>query len=266
MDNNKKTGVAEQVNIGENAEKKPSGKKGSRSRSIEMMFRPVFDVSLNMAIDFEASIRIYDRLMGVMLPEYYLPVAEKSNQICELNRWSVEEACDAMIRCEKREADINCVILPLSVKYLAKNYFLSQVTKIVEKKDIAPDKICFNIDESILEYQKDAAIANIKEAREYGFLVSIDDLGVEFTSMSNLAQYEVDYLGLDSVLIKGVLEDEKLQNRLQGIIEFANKVGMKVRADGVDSVEIAELLKKFGVMQMKGELYGKPLHERMIKI
>ena len=135
-----------------NAGKRTAGGK-SRLRAIELYYQPIFDTYLNMAIVFEASMRINGRLMGVMLPEYFVPIAEKSNQICELNKWSVEEACDAILRCEKREADIDCVVLPISVKYFAKNYFLSQVTKLVEKKGVAPDKLCFNIDESILEAQ-----------------------------------------------------------------------------------------------------------------
>lgn len=263
---NNSTKTAANASKSENkAAKKPSGA-GSRLRAIELLYQPVFDTHLNMAIDFEAQMRINDRLTGVMLPEYFMPVAEKSNQICELNKWSVEEACEAILRCEKREADIDCIILPISVKYLSKPYFMKQVTKIVEKYSVNPDKFCFNINESILEDEKEQVFKSIKEAREYGFKVSIDDFGVEFTSMSNLMHYEVDYLSLNAKLIEGIEEDEKVQNRLQGIVEFAKKVEMSVRVDGVDTQEKADMLKKFGVVQMKGSLYGKPMKENQIKI
>jgi len=248
---------------GENS-KKTSG--GPRLRSLEIMYRPVFDVSLNMAIDYEASVRINDPQIGVVLPEVYMPVAEKTNQICDLNKWSIEEACDAILRCEKREADINRVILPVSVRYLSKKNMAAQAAKIVDGKGVSPDKICFNITESIFEAQRTSVTASIIALREAGFLVSIDDFGVEFTSMTHLGQYAVDYVGLHASLTERLLDDERTQNMVQGIIDFVNKLDAQVRVDGVDSEEKYKLLKTMGAGQMKGPLYGEPLHERQIKI
>ena len=77
-----------------------------RLRPIELEYQPVFDIHLNMAIDYEVSMRINDKVMGVMLPEQFIPVAEKSNQICQLGLWAIEECCEVYKRCEAREADI----------------------------------------------------------------------------------------------------------------------------------------------------------------
>ncbi len=247
-------------------ENKTAGGRGSRLRAIEIFYQPVFDVHLNMAIDFEISMQINDRQLGVILPEMFVPIAEKSNQICEIDKWAIEECCDAITRCAKREADINRVIIPISVKYLAKKNFLQQVTKIVEKKNISPDKFCFNINESILENTKAQVIENIETARQYGFLVSIDDFGVEYTSLTHLSHYNVDYIGIHASLTGDILESERAQNVVQGIVDFVKKLETKVKVDGVDSAEKATLLRAMGVDQMKGSLYGKPIAERQIKI
>jgi EAL domain-containing protein (putative c-di-GMP-specific phosphodiesterase class I) len=135
-------------------ENKTAVSRGSRLMAIEIFYQPVFDVHLNMAIDFEISMQINDRQLGVLLPEKFVPIAEKSNQICEINKWAVEECCDAIIRCAKREADINRVIVPISVKYLSKKNFLQQVSKILEKNRLLLISYCFNINESILEKHK----------------------------------------------------------------------------------------------------------------
>ena len=91
MEENKKTAVKSNT--------------ASRLRTLELSYQPVFDVHLNMAIDFVTSMRINDRQMGVLLQDAIFPIAEKTNQICELNRWNIEEGCDAILRCEKREID-----------------------------------------------------------------------------------------------------------------------------------------------------------------
>ena len=242
-----------------------TGKSESRGvRSIELLYQPVFDVHLNMAIDFDTSMRINDRKLGVLMPHSFITIAEKSNQICELGKWALEEGCDAILRCEKREVDINRLILFTSTKHLAKKNFVAQMTKIVETKGVHPDKFCFNINESILESEKTQIIQNIKDLRQYGFLVSIDDFGVEYTSLSHLGQYEVDYIGLNDSMLENISSDERAQNMLQGIIDFAKKLEAQTRINGVDTQEKADLLKLMGIDQMKGKLFGDPMPEKKI--
>ena len=249
---------------------KPAGQKAGSSaralRTLEMRFEPVFDVHLNMAIDFVVSLRINDRQMGVLLQEAFFPIAEKSNQIIEINKWTIEEGCDVIKRCEKREADINRLIVPVSKKFLSKPYCCKQLAKIVEAKDVDPDKFCLNITESIYASEGAQVSQTIKELREYGFIVSIDDFGVEYTSLSHLGMYDVDYIGIDASLLDGIMDDERAQNRLQGIIEFCKKIESQARIHGVDTEEKAALLRTLGADQMQGALYGKPMAERSIKL
>lgn len=245
---------------------------GRRLRAMELRFTPVFDTHLNMALDYATIVRINDPKLGVMLPEYYGPVAEKSNRICEINRWAVEEACAVLQRAEERGASINSFIMPLSVRYLAKPYFQTQIRKIIDKLDIGPDKFNFTISENIYESESEQVLKNMREMRDYGFLFSIDDFGVEYTSLSNLAQYQVDYIGINRALIEplrpDVYEDEDPQRPVvQGLIDFAKKIGSHVRVDGVDNQPLADLLAKMGADQMRGALYGgkEPWDEKKIK-
>ena len=89
-----------------------------RLRPIELSFQPVFDIHLNMAIDYEISMRINDKTVGVILPDIFIPIAEKSSQICQLGLWAIEECCEVIKRCEAREADVNSFIVWISVKHI----------------------------------------------------------------------------------------------------------------------------------------------------
>ena len=247
------------------SETKKVTEKLPRFRTIEMEYKPMFDVHLNMAIDYYAQMIICDKSFGYILPETYIPVAEKSRQIYELGKIEVEEICDAIKRCEEREANIDCVMVFASTKQLNKKTFFADMKKIVDKKKISPDKICFYINENILPADSEMIKNNIDLLRDYGFLVSIDDFGVEYSSLSNLGQYEVDYIGLNECLIENILVDERAQNMLQGIIDFAKKLETKIIVGGIDSVEKEELLKKMGVDRLYGPLYGKFIKEKDIK-
>ena len=127
------------------AENKKKTGSGRTLRTLELRYRPVFDIHLNMAIDYEISMLINDKVMGVMLPKLFVPIAEKSNQIVQLNLWEVEEACEAIKRCEEREADLNSIIVQISVKSFAKKNFVAQVKKILDKHGVSPDRFCFDI-------------------------------------------------------------------------------------------------------------------------
>ncbi len=243
-------------------QKKSSG--GTKLKPMELSFQPVFDIHLNMAIDYEVSMKINDRVMGVLLPEHFVPVAEKSSQICQLGLWMIEECCDVYKRCEQREADVNSFIVWISVKHICKKNFVSQVMKVLNKHSISPDKFCFNINQSILEADKERILANIKQLRELGFKVSIDDLGLEYTSLSNLSHYDVDYIGIHASLIEDIMESERTQNMVQGLIDFCKKIEVETMIDGIDSQEKAELLKKMGIDRLKGSFYGKPASEKSI--
>ncbi len=249
---------------GVSEQKKSSG--GRRIRPMVLMFEPVFDNHLNMALDYAATVRINDSKMGVMLPEYYGPVAEKSNRICEINRWAIEECCDVLQRADAREASINSFILDLSVKYLAKPYFMSQTMKILEKKGVEADKFCFNISENIYESVSESVKKNIAAMREEGFLFSIDDVGVEYTSMSGLSQYEVDYIGINKKLVDPINpelyeDDDRPRIVVQGIIDFAKKLGVKTVVSGADTPEKVTLLTKMGADRLRGKEYCKDLWE-----
>ncbi len=246
------------------AENKNTNASGSKMRTIELFYRPVFDIHLNMAIDFETVMHINDRVQGVLPEKVFMPVAEKSNQVVQLNLWAVEEACEAIKRCAEREVDMNSVIIWVSVKSLAKKNFAAQVKKIVDKHGISPDSLCFKINESILEDVKEKVSATIDTLREMEFRVAIDDLGLEYTSLSNLSHYHVDYIGIHESMIEDIIYSEKVQNTVQGIIDFCKKIDTQVTVDGIDSKEVFDLINKMGADRFSGPYFGEFQKDRQI--
>ena len=246
------------------AEEKKETIKIPRARTMEMLFRPVFDVGLNMAVDYYTRVQLTDYKVGIIQPETYIPVAEKSNQIAEIGKWAFEEACETILRAEQRDVGINSIILWTSLKHLNKKNFVKTMLNIADKKEIEHNKFCFQITDHILQADQDIISKNIQDLRKEGFFVAIDDFGVEYTSLSNLGQYEVDYIGIDPSLTRDIEINERQQNMLQGIIDFAKKIETKVMIGGVATEEKAELLKTMGVDRMSGPLYGDFMKEKEI--
>lgn len=237
-----------------------------RNRTMEIFYKPVFDVGLNMAVDYYTRVQLIDYKVGFIQPETYIPVAEKSNQIAEIGKWTIEEACDAILRTQERGADIHSVILWTSLKHINKKNFVKSMMSIVDKKDIDHDKFCFCITDHILKADSEIISKNIAQLRKEGFQVAIDDFGVEYTSLSNLGQYEVDYIGIDASLTRDIEINPRQENMLQGIIDFAKKLETKVMVSGVETQERADFLKAMGVDRMSGPLYGDYVKEKDITV
>ena len=114
-------------------------------------------------------------------------------------------------------------------------------------------------------------LKNIRDLRDFGFLFSIDDVGVEYTSMSNLSQYEVDYIGINRKLVEPIQPDlyedeDKPRIVVQGLIDFAKKLGVKTKVGGVDTEAKSLLIAKMGADQMHGKFYcTDPWDEKKIK-
>lgn len=248
------------------AEEKKETIKIPKARTMEMLYKPVFDVGLNMAVDYYTRVQLIDYKVGFIQPETYIPVAEKSNQIAEIGKWAIEEACDAILRTQARDADIHSIILWTSLKHINKKNFVKSMMNIVDKKDLDHDKFCFQITDHILKADSEIVSKNIAELRREGFKVAIDDFGVEYTSLSNLGQYEVDYIGIDSSLTRDIEVNERQENMLQGIIDFAKKLDTKIMVGGVETQERADHLKAMGVDRMSGPLYGDYVKEKEITI
>ena len=254
--------MAEEKKEIESNEEKKETIKVPRARTMEMFFKPVFDVGLNMAVDYYTRIQMTDYKLGIMQPELFIPIAEKSNQIAEIGKWAIEEACDVILRAEARDVGINSIILWTSLRHLNKKNFVKSMMNIVDKKEIEHDKFCFQITDHILKADQEIISQNIRDLRKEGFSVMIDDFGVEYSSLSNLGQYEVDYIGIDSSLTRDIENNERQLNMLQGIIDFAKKIETKVAIGGVETQEKAELLKTMGVDRMSGSLYGDYIREK----
>ena len=246
------------------AEEKKETIKIPKARTMEMLYKPVFDVGLNMAVDYYTRVQLIDYKVGFIQPETYIPVAEKSNQIAEIGKWAIEEACEAILRTQARDVDIHSIILWTSLKHINKKNFVKSMMNIVDKKDLDHDKFCFQITDHILKADSEIVSKNIAELRREGFKVAIDDFGVEYTSLSNLGQYEVDYIGIDSSLTRDIEVNERQENMLQGIIDFAKKLDTKIMVGGVETQERADHLKAMGVDRMSGPLYGDFIKEKEI--
>ncbi len=226
-------------------------------RSIEQLYRSVFDYSNRVSYGFDTDIRLNDSELGVVASKIFVPVAEKSSKINELVKWSVEEACNTVLHLKKRNRFTGIFFVPMSVKSLLKKNFVSNVARIVAEKGIEPHELCFTIPENMFTLETSRLAEAVNSLRELGFTVAVGGFGSEYSNLSVLQNLEVDYIFLNPEFVTDILTSIRAKKVVASVIDLANKLDIMVIADGVTEKQQAEELFIMGCNLMCGPRFGR---------
>lgn len=208
---------------------------------------------------YEILIRLRGNEGEIIPPGAFLPAAERYNIITQLDRWVIEECCQLLLAHPAFLERINFISINLSGQSLTDESFLDFVIEQLQQPDIDCDKICFEITET-------AAIANLTRAMKFistlkglGCKFALDDFGSGLSSFAYLKNLPVDYLKIDGMFVKGLVNDPIDHAMVKSINEIGQIMGMKTIAEFVESDEIKGMLREIGVNYVQGYGIGKPL-------
>ena len=233
-------------------------------RSMQLLFRPVYDYNNRQTYGYQVETRLNDKTLGEIMPYIYVPVAEKSNKINEITKWTVEELSEAHNLLELKDRYLGTMFVDLSVKCLTKRYFIENIVKIAKKFEIDTDNFCFIIPESMLSLDLDRIIPAVDKLRANGFKVAIGGFGTEYANLASLGEIEFDYLMLGSEFVENIFTSNRARKICETVIEMSNKLDTLVVADGVTNKETANALFAMGCSLMRGKHFGVFQEERFI--
>ena len=249
--NKKETGATEQLPPAVSNRKKPKA-----PPPIEQVYRQVYDLLDSKMVGFEAQTRINDRELGTLLPSLYVPIAERSNQIVELGKWSFVEMSDMIRRQREKGRSIGCMFMPVSVKYLCKRYFLDNLTRQMEKANMQPAEVCVLVDAASLADKPEGLSEAFAAVRERGIKIAVTGIGDTGFSLLHLNELAPDYLRFDATFTAQLVSDERVKDIANSFSELATQLGATLIADGVDTKEQAEALIEVGCSLMQGAYFS----------
>jgi len=192
-------------------------------------------------------------------PEDFITLFEKNGFIKELDKYTFEEVCkflhDWNIKYDF-PLIISCNISPLMLQDSNLPYTLHKIT---EEYSVPTSQIEIEITERIMTKDINSAIIILHRFKSYGFRLSIDDFGAGFNSLNLLKDIPADIIKLDKEFLSNLFINSKGKIILSSIIEMAKKLNIEVLAEGVETLEEIELLKKIDCSLFQGYYYSKPL-------
>jgi diguanylate cyclase (GGDEF)-like protein len=223
-----------------------------------LYFQPQIDLLDEKVAGAEALVRWRHPTRGLVPPFSFLPFAEETGIIQEIDREIVKKAFLALAYFRTIG-----LAVPLSVNLSAQSVCNPNTVELFAQQmaehGIDPDMICLEITETSLICDPVASQQVTQAIRDMGIDISIDDFGSGYSSMSYLLRYPSQFLKIDYAFIKNLTKSENHRIMVKNMINLAHGLGIGVVAEGVESIEERDLLRSYGCDLVQGFYYSPPL-------
>ncbi|GGD15574.1 GGDEF-domain containing protein [Franconibacter daqui] len=217
-------------------------------------YQPIVDSFSQEIYSYEALIRWVHPHKGLLSPDSFVPVAEKTGMINEMGKSVLEMAC--------REAASWAVPAKISVNVspvqLSSKAFVGIVLSILKETGLPADRLELEVTESSLFTESATPMNTLNKLRAMGVKISIDDFGTGYSSLSRLSRLAFDKIKIDKSFVHSISTQEDALNIIRLITGMAKSLNMKAVAEGVETEEQLNSLQALGCDFAQGYLFGKP--------
>ncbi|MDX8436606.1 EAL domain-containing protein [Mesorhizobium abyssinicae] len=229
-----------------------------------LVWQPQFELASGRMIGAEALVRWRDRVSGtVRLPDSFIPTAERSDLILEVDKVVLSKACAQAVRWVPVSAgDFICAV-NVSGKTLQADAFFVHLVEVLQQTRLPPSRLQLEITEGVFIQSKDA-LNTLAKIRNLGVSLALDDFGSGYSSFGYLADLDLNQLKIDRSFLNDLESSRKKQDVVGGIIALANSLGMTVMAEGVETEGQLAFLIAEQCHGAQGFFMSEPIDEKLL--
>jgi len=226
---------------------------------LRLYLQPVVEVPDRRVAGVEALVRWDDPERGLQQPGEFIPLAEETGIVVEVDRWVLFEACRMVKQWQERSprSAPAWVSVNLSAANLEVPDLTDRVAYALATTGLSPHCLTLELTETVLMRDIAVTSARLEELRELGVKIAIDDFGTGYSSLGYLRDIPVDVLKVDRSFINGLAGNPRQQELVSAVVQLGHTLGLKVVAEGVETEEQRKFLKLAGVHSLQGWLFGK---------
>ncbi|MCB1932443.1 MAG: EAL domain-containing protein [Candidatus Accumulibacter sp.] len=226
----------------------------------ELYYQPQVSVGQGLTIGMEALIRWQHPRLGMMLPDTFIPLAEETGMIVEIGEWVVEQALRQLAEWRSRGFTGLQLAINLSPKEFDRADLPGRLLQALVTHAIPGEALDVEITENLLMKDAEKNIEMVKQLRNGGLRVSIDDFGTRYSSLNYLRRFPINSIKIDQSFVRGLNADNSSSTSIiHAIACIARSFGLRILAEGVESQAQKELLGILGCDDMQGFLFSPPL-------
>ena len=230
---------------------------------LELFFQPKVDARSGKVTAAEALLRWNHPIRGMVMPGSFIPLAERSGLIGPLGNWVIEAACK-QARAWRDKGLRMRVAINLSAYQMRQDDIADRIAEALARHRIHPSLLTCEITETAAMEDTGATQETFRRLGEMGAHLSIDDFGTGYSSLSYLRQLPAEELKIDASFVKDVDHSADARAVIDAVVKLAHALGLKVVAEGVETLRQHKVLVELGCDELQGYLFAKPMTARAL--
>ena len=230
-----------------------------KNDEFQLYYQPQFNTISGELLGAEALLRWHHPELGLISPAKFIPLAERSGLIVDIGEWVINEACkQAQIWNLDRQSPL-IMAVNLSAIQFKRGDIVGTVKKALTESGLHANLLDLELTESILLNDLNIAIETLNSFKEMGIHISIDDFGTGYSSLSYLKKLAVNKLKIDQSFVRDMVDNFDDAAIVRVIIQMGHTLQLSVIAEGVETNEQLNLLKKYDCDEIQGYFYSRPI-------
>lgn len=236
------------------------------SGQLILHYQPKFRAYDRTLTGFEALLRWQHPSRGLLMPDLFLPLAEKSGLILALGSWVINEACRQLSEWREQGKLDWTVAVNISALQFGQPKLFEELTDTLARHKIPPTMLILEVTESVALHNPEQSINVLTRLAEIGVTASLDDFGTGYSSLLYLKRLPVRELKIDRAFVKELRDEGEDYAIITAIITLAEVLNLHIVAEGVETEEQLRILTVLGCDTVQGYLLGKPVSPELIVI
>ncbi len=226
---------------------------------LKVYYQPIIDVVSGKIVELEALARWIDPIHGFLSPGDFIPVLEVSRLIHKIDIFIADQVC----KDQKRLAELAGHDVPVSINLSRLDFMLTDIVDVVrsavQRYDVSPKNIHVEVTESALEDDTQELLGRLKEFREAGFELWLDDFGSGYSSLNSLQDFKFDVVKIDMKFMRTLETKRETSIIVSSIAEMVSALGLRSLTEGVETRFQYEFIKEVHIDMAQGFLFSRPV-------
>lgn len=234
-------------------------REGIKNGDFEVYYQPQVNIKTGKIIGLEALVRWNHPTVGILSPDIFIPLSEKTGLIIELDLWVMKRAMEDISRWYAEGLSPGILALNVSMKQLEYPHLQEEIAENMRMLDFKYEWLELEITETEVMKHPEKVIGILEELHTLGISIAIDDFGTGYSSLSHLKRLPIDKVKIDKSFIFDIPEDETAMAIVNTMIVLAKSLNLEVIAEGVETKVQQDFLLNNGCYKIQGYYYSRPV-------
>jgi diguanylate cyclase (GGDEF)-like protein/PAS domain S-box-containing protein len=236
-----------------------------KNNEFSLLYLPQADTDTLEYVGVEALIRWHHKEIGVVSAERFIPIAEESGLIIEIDQWVMKTAMEQVSRWYQEGFDPGILSLNLSLRLLRSEHFVEVLKKCMKESGFKPEWLELEVTEAQLMQKPEEFISRLNELSEMGIEIAMDDFGTGYSSLAYLRRLPVNKLKIDQSFIENIPQDKEDTAIVEAMLALARTLNIDTIAEGVETKEELAFLREHHCTYVQGYYIEKPMSAEEIE-